>query len=122
MSTGYPTGGKAGKLEPGKNPEPGNSAISDIDGDENLRDEIAMSSAEAKLYAAADATRAGLHIKMIAEELEITVPQVVQIGVDAQAALASQFFLLPTRFTKARQHQRYPSLPILMAAWHVSRY
>jgi len=30
--------------------------------------------------------------------------------------------LLPTRFTKSRQHQRYSSLPILMAAWHVSRY
>ena len=83
-STGYP--------KPGKIPEPGNGTISDIDGhenlrDANLRDEIAMSSAEAELYAAADATRAGLHIKMIAEELEITVPQVVQIGVDAQAAL-----------------------------------
>ena len=48
---------------------------------------IAQSSAESETHAGADAGKEALHLKYIAEELEIPVPIKMPVGVDAGAAL-----------------------------------
>lgn len=48
---------------------------------------IAQSSAESETHAGADAGKESLHLKYIAEELEIPVPIKMPVGVDAGAAL-----------------------------------
>lgn len=56
-------------------------------GTEYTDDLIALSSAESEIHAAADAAKESLHLKYIAEELELPVPAQMPLGVDAGAAL-----------------------------------
>ena len=56
-------------------------------GTEYTEDLIALSSAESEIHAASDAVKELLHLKYIAEELQIPVPQQMPLGVDAGAAL-----------------------------------
>ena len=54
---------------------------------EDSVDVFATSSAEAEIHAATDAVKEGLHLKYIAEELSIYVPNKIRVGVDAGAAI-----------------------------------
>ena len=56
-------------------------------GVEYTDDLIALSSAESEIHAASDAAKESLHLKYIAEELDMPVPAQMPLGVDAGAAL-----------------------------------